>query len=54
MKVAFQDALFWVLCVGALLCNAAIFRSRASIYAADDPPMRKEADAMVAAEAAGR
>jgi hypothetical protein len=47
MKYALQDGVFWLVCLGALLLNAAIFRSRASNYAADDPRMRKEADAIV-------
>jgi len=49
MNIAFQDGLFWVLCVAAVLGNAAIFRSRASIYAADDPLKRKQAHTMVRA-----
>jgi hypothetical protein len=44
-----QDILFWLLCIGAVLVNAAIFRVRASEYAAGEPLILKEADRILRA-----
>jgi len=43
------DTLFWLVCIAALLGNAAIFRARASGYAAGDAAVLKEADGIVKA-----
>jgi len=49
MNTNLQDSLFWLLCIGALLGNAAIFRARASEYAADDPTVLQEANRILRA-----
>jgi len=43
------DALFWLACIAAILCNAAILRARAAGYAAGDASVLKEADGMLKA-----
>jgi hypothetical protein len=42
-----QNSLFWVICIAALLGNAAIFRARASIYAERDDEVLAEAHRIV-------
>src|SRR5215831_20233957 len=49
MQSSMVDGVFWLFCVGALLLNVAIFRSRVSDYAGDDARTRAEANAMLRA-----
>jgi hypothetical protein len=47
MNHRLQDALFCVICIAALLINAAIFRARAVEYADGDPAMLAQAERML-------